>query len=104
MVPFAGLKRIYDEGGNQIDLEWSSRYNKREFLEFAADRLFCTTDMDFVENEIMNDSIFIETVRLDYRNPSAHRKELDIVSARKCFDYMVDIQHMLKRMLEPMAV
>ena len=104
VVPFAGLKRIYDEDGIQIDLEWSSRYNKREFLEFAADRLFRTTDMDYVENEIMNDSIFIETVRLDYRNPSAHRKELDIVSARKCFDYMVDIQHMLKKMLEPMAV
>ena len=43
-------------------------------------------------------------VRLDYRNPSAHRDKVTITSAKNCIEYVIDVHHMLKEMLGTMKI
>lgn len=44
----------------------------------------------------------IEFVRSKYRNPAAHRTQLNQVTAIECFDYLVDTYRKLKEILEVM--
>ena len=103
VVPTVGLRRIY-ASNNLASLDWGSRYSRKEFLDYARNQLFENNDYRFIEREIIRDCEFIERVRVDYRNPSAHRGALTIISAKKCFDYIIDIEHMLREMLEPMKL
>ncbi len=76
---------------NQMDWE--------KFKEFAASELFVFSGQREIEEEMVKDYRFIEKVRVDYRNPAAHRQRLTITTAKECFDYVLDVQHMLKEML-----
>ena len=73
-------------------------------IHFFNNRLSEQNPFLNIERELKKDCYFIERVRIDYRNPSAHRGELSIISAQKCFNYIIDIEHMLKNMLEPMKI
>ena len=42
----------------------------------------------------------IETIKKNYRNPSAHTGELTEVNAKDCFDIVLDVEKLLKRMLD----
>ena len=42
----------------------------------------------------------VDRVREDFRNPSAHTNALSRVSAKECFDLVLDVEKLLKRMLE----
>lgn len=75
-----------------------------DFLDYATNSLFKLSDRRNAEREIEKDYQFIERVRLDYRNPSAHRDELTITSAKNCIEYVIDVQHMLREMLEVMKI
>ena len=55
-----------------------------------------------IENEILKNACFIERTRLDYRNPSAHTGRLTKIVCLECFDYIVDTEKQMKRMLENM--
>ena len=46
----------------------------------------------------MMNGIF-RNVRLDYRNPSAHRDKVTITSAKNCIEYIIDVQHKLENIL-----
>ena len=45
---------------------------------------------------------YVEKVREDYRNPSAHREKIDLVTAEACMDYMLETYKKLKEILEDM--
>lgn len=75
-----------------------------KILDYARNDLFKFSDRRRVEAEIDKDYHFIEKVRLDYRNPSAHRDRLTITSAKGCLEYVIDVQHMLKEMLSTMKI
>ena len=74
------------------------------WLDYATRSLFKSSDRRNAEREIEKDYHFIEKVRLDYRNPSAHRDKLTITSAKNCIEYVIDVQHMLKEMLGTMKI
>ena len=97
-------KREYDAEGNINAYSVPHSGTKKEFLEYAKSDLFKFSDQRRVEAEIEKDYHFIEKVRLDYRNPSAHRDRLTITSAKGCLDYVIDVQHMLKEMLSTMKI
>ena len=99
VISLIGLKRDYDEDGNIIAYPIAHMRTKNEFLEYARNDLFKFSDRQRVESEIDKDYHFIEKVRLDYRNPSAHRDRLTITSAKECLEYVIDVQHMLREML-----
>ena len=42
----------------------------------------------------------IETVRKDYRNPSAHTNQLQKVNAQECFDLVLDVEKLLKSIVD----
>ena len=42
----------------------------------------------------------IETVRKDYRNPSAHTNMLQEINAKECMDLVIDVEKLLKRMVD----
>lgn len=104
VVSVIGLKRDYDTDGNITGYQIAHVGTKNEFLDYARSNLFKFSERRRVEAEIDKDYHFIEKVRLDYRNPSAHRDRLTITSARGCLEYVIDVQHMLKEMLSTMKI
>ena len=72
------------------------------FLQYATNCLFLQNCN--VEEEIKKDLNFIENVRKDYRNPSAHKNRMEFTTAKECLDYVLDVKHMLKEMLIKMKV
>ena len=80
-----------------------NRYVFTRFKEFAKDELYkrSVTDADR-EKKITNMVRYVEKVRVDYRNPSAHRNSLDLVTAEACMDYMLETYKIIKEILEDM--
>ena len=87
-------------------LKWVSAPEKDEFLSYSRKCLFDSTCIatDKIENELLRDCEFIEKVRKDYRNPTAHKKALTLIKAQECLNYVVDVQKMLKNMLIVMKI
>lgn len=104
VVPTVGYKRDYDNDGNIIGYSRGHNGTRLDFLDYATRSLFKSSDRRNAEREIEKDYHFIEKVRLDYRNPSAHRDKLTITSAKNCIEYVIDVQHMLKEMLGTMKI
>lgn len=92
---------IYVVGYNKcFSIENKSDYNL--FLQYATNCLFLQNCN--VEEEKKKDLNFIENVRKDYRNPSAHKNRMEFTTAKECLDYVLDVKHMLKEMLIKMKV
>lgn len=104
VVPTVGYKRDYDVNGNITGYSIGNKRTRMEFLDYATRNLFKLSDSCSVVREIEKDYQFVERVRVDYRNPSAHRGELTITSAKHCLEYVIDVQHMLKEMLGAMKI
>ncbi len=104
VVPVMGMKRDYDSNGNIVSYSLNHGGTYNEFIRYAQGELFKFSDRRKVEASLEKDYRFVEKVRLDYRNPSAHRDRLTITSARACLEYVIDVQRMLKEMLSEMKI
>ena len=104
VVPLIGLKREYGNDGKIIAYLDEKKETKKQFIDYAKKELFEFSDCCKVEKEIKEDVHFIDTVRVDYRNPAAHRDRMTITSAKECLEYVIDVQHMLKNMLSTMKI
>lgn len=78
-------------------------YVFRVFKDYARNELYkkSLTD-DQREQHIKNMVSYVEKVRVDYRNPAAHRNLLNFVTAKDCMDYMLDTYKIIKEILEDM--
>ena len=80
-----------------------NKYVHRMFLQYAEAKLY---DSRFTKSDINNHLKkcieSVETVREKYRNPAAHRTPLNQVTAKECFDYLIDTYKKLKEILEVM--
>ena len=69
-------------------------------LEYLRDELLPNK----TDNEILDLMQYyaeeIETVKNDYRNPSAHTNELTKIDAEQCFNLVLDVEKLLKKMLD----
>ena len=104
VVPVMGFRRCYDSSGSITGYDVSHYPTRDEFVSFAMTDLFKFSERSRVESEIEKDYLFIEKVRLDYRNPSAHRGRLTRTSAQNCMEYVIDVHHMLREMLKTMKI
>ena len=43
---------------------------------------------------------YIIRIKDDYRNKAAHKNTMDVVSAKECLDYIIDVQRILAEMLD----
>ena len=79
--------------------------NMTKLLEYAKAKLF---PPDKSEQDINATLAFyaeeIESVKNDYRNPAAHTNELTKINAQECFDLVIDVQKLLKKMLESFII
>ena len=64
----------------------------------------CESGRNILAKHKKKDLNFIENVRKDYRNPSAHKSRMEFTTAKECLDYVLDVKHMLKEMLIKMKV
>ncbi len=77
--------------------------NKRRLLEYSKAKLFPGKTEDEI-SEILHDyAENIEKIRVQYRNPSAHTDELHQVDAENCFNLVLDVEKMLKKMMDSFA-
>lgn len=43
---------------------------------------------------------YVFRIKDDYRNKAAHKNSMDVVSAKECLDYVIEVQRVLGQMLE----
>lgn len=104
VVSFMGIKRVTDRNGNITGYRIRSQADHDKFVNFAMDRLFDGLSRNSVEQKLEQDYLFIEKVRVDYRNPAAHKNALTSVSAEECIKYVIEAQKMLRKMLIDMKI
>ncbi len=49
-------------------------------------------------------SIYVTNEVFDIRDPSAHRDQLSVLSAKSCLEYVIDVKQMLREMLSAMRI
>lgn len=42
----------------------------------------------------------VETIKEEYRNPASHTNELKFTKAQECLDLIIDVEKLLKKMLD----
>ena len=83
-------------------MNWKS-YNR--IRRYARDYLYKEgISKEEREEKLLEIVKCIEIIRIDYRNPSAHRNALDTVKAEACMDYMLGTYKKLKLILEDMRI
>lgn len=74
--------------------------NKEKLMEYCKSRIFSNYSEDEIENLLNYYATSIEEIRIKYRNPSAHRNEIKQIDAEECFDLVLDVEKLLKEMLD----
>lgn len=74
--------------------------NKKQLIEYCKNDLFKTSDVNKIKEDIDKYAKDIEEIKDNYRNPSAHINKIEKTDAKDCLDLVVDVQKLLKKMLE----
>lgn len=74
----------------------------KKYLEFVKNELYLPMSEDEMRKNLLTACEFIEKIRRDYRNPSAHKEFISKISAEECIDYVIGAHKMLKTILDPM--
>ena len=74
--------------------------NKRILLDYASHCIFNNKSDSQIENILLNYAREIESIRQLYRNPAAHRNMLKRHNAESCFNLVLDVEKLLKKMLD----
>ena len=69
-------------------------------MEYCKEHIFSNRNDDEIKTLLNDYASNIETIRIDYRNTSAHRNKIKRVNAKDCFDLVLDVEKLLKRMLD----
>lgn len=84
----------------RTDTENEKVNNRIILLEYCKDRLFS----NYSEKEILSTLNYygekIELIKDKFRNPSAHRDQIKRVDAGECIDLIIDVEKLLKQMLD----
>ncbi len=69
--------------------------------EYSKEKLFTESYSDEeIKNILKKYGKEIKDITYRYRNPAAHTNELQCRQAKKCLDYVIDVNHFLKTMLD----
>lgn len=74
--------------------------NKTRLLEYCRSELLSGRSDSEIMELLAEYAEDVETVRKDYRNPSAHTNMLQEINAKECMDLVVDVEKLLKRMID----
>lgn len=85
---------------NKYDTPQQIANNKRRLLDYSKDCVFSKYTSAQIETMLHDYAEAIETIRTKYRNPSAHTNELKRIDAEECFNLVLDVEKILKQMLD----
>lgn len=74
--------------------------NKSKIIEYCKASFFSNKSDKEIISLLFNYAEEIEKIRIEYRNKSAHTNAIRKVDAEECFDLIIDIEKLLKRMLD----
>ena len=76
------------------------RYNTMELEAYARSELFSKSpDIDVI-GTLQNYASRVDDIRERFRNPSAHTNKVKCVNAVECFETVVDVEKLLRVMLD----
>lgn len=85
---------------SRYDSDEEKANNKQKLMEYSRDCVFSKYREDEIERLLMKYAASIEEIREKYRNPSAHTNEIKRVDAEECFNLVLDVEKLLKKMLD----
>lgn len=71
-----------------------------EIMDFCRTKIMVGKDDTYIEDALEQIADGVETIRKDYRNPSAHTNQLRKINAKECFDLVLDVEKLLKTIIE----
>ncbi|OAT84200.1 hypothetical protein A6P54_02570 [Bacillus sp. MKU004] len=75
--------------------------NEKILLEFVTKELFYSKYSQKEIKDFLKDfAQDVENVRVKYRNPSAHKNELKSDAASECFEYVIEVERVLAKLLD----
>lgn len=74
--------------------------NKEKLVEYCKSCIFSALNKKDIENLLYEYAVSIENIKETYRNPSAHTNELKKTDAEQCLNLIIDIEKLLKKMLD----
>ena len=77
-----------------------NKNNKRVLIDYCKENIFSNRTEEEIKLLLEEFARNIERIRKDYRNPSAHRNGIKRIHAKECFDLVLDVEKLLKRMLD----
>lgn len=77
-----------------------SKKNKACLIRYAKDRILSRYSETEIEKRLADYAKKIEEIRKRYRNPSAHANAIKKTDAEQCFDLVLDVEKLLKKMLD----
>ena len=85
---------------NWNDTQEQKAINKERLMDYCRSCIFSKYNEEEIERLLNYYASSIETIRTKYRNPSAHTNEIKQVDAEECFDLVLDVEKLLKEMLD----
>ena len=89
---------------NRYDSEKQIKNNENILLNYCKDNIFSNRTDKEIKHLLYEYAENIEKIRIDYRNPSAHRNKIKRINAEECFDLVLDVEKLLKKMLDSFDV
>jgi hypothetical protein len=74
--------------------------NKRILLDYASHCIFSNKSYSQIEAILLDYAQEIDSIRQMYRNPAAHTNMLKRHNAESCFNLVLDVEKLLKKMLD----
>ncbi len=74
--------------------------NHAKLMEFMSSCLMKGKNEQVIDSHVQFIAEGVEDIRTDYRNPSAHTNQLKSTNAQQCFDLVLDVEKLLKTMLD----
>ena len=69
-------------------------------MEYCKNSLFSNCSEEEITSTLNEYGQKIEFIKDKYRNPSAHRDEIERIDAKECIDLIIDVEKLLKQMID----
>lgn len=80
--------------------EGQHKNNMAKLVEYSKNNLFDNLTNDEIEEKLYQYGSLIDEIRIKYRNPAAHTNKLKRIDAEECFNLIIDVEKVLKKMLD----
>ena len=75
-----------------------NNYTYRQFYNYAKECMFEETDK--IQEVLAEQVKVIHKIKEDYRNKAAHKSSIDVLAAKECINYVIEIERKLGMMLD----